>query len=354
MADLTIYISILIVLLLVAFVSDSIKNKEVKALFFLLFCVFYSFVFGARTGFGHDFANYLSNYIQIGQNTYYNQDLIVFHFLNEIFSVNHFSYNTYLTFITFIMCILSFYRSYERSMLTASLFTFVIFGTLFFYNNGLKQAFAMSFFLFSLNYITERNIYKFLCITLVAAFGFHYSALILLLIYFIPDRTLDKSTALTLMFICFIGAKLEIFSDLYLQYIHLIPFYGEIYISRIESEVQSLGTGLTFILQIVMIYGLFVFKDVVNNDRLLNMVLIGICGTLIFIRSDVILRIFYYFSYLPFLGYAIILKQHMTLASKRKILLFALLSIQFLYFCFEVYSGTNKNKSGPFQLFYIF
>ena len=121
-----------------------------------------------------DFNNIFQNYLEPGHG-------IIAFFLNYIGS-NHSIYLLTFSSLSLFFFFL-FYKGKKEYLPWAIFFAFCI-GFVFFMMNGLRQALAITIFALSVKHVTERNLYKFILIVLCASL-FHYSALLMLPIYFI-------------------------------------------------------------------------------------------------------------------------------------------------------------------------
>lgn len=120
-----------------------------------------------------------------------------------IFFKQPFSCFLFICSLITILSFLNFYKTYSVSPLL-SLFLFVSLG--FWGNtfNAVRQYLALSVFLFSIKYIINGNIFKYF-ICFIIAFNFHYSAIIMIPLYFIRLFKLSWKSILVctiLSFLC--------------------------------------------------------------------------------------------------------------------------------------------------------
>lgn len=130
-----------------------------------------------------------------------------------------------------------------------SYFIFISLGFFDFTLSGIRQSIAMLIGLYTYEYALKKQKTKFLLVVLLAA-SFHYSALILLPIYFLVNFNLNNKYLLLIMPIYFLTT---IFSDQIGSLLTSV-YYGELSILDMYDSSGTIGTMSIFIL-IVLIIG---------------------------------------------------------------------------------------------------
>lgn len=131
------------------------------------------------------------------------------------------------------------------------------------YFSGLRQSMAMALAIPAYYFCRDRKIFKFL-ICVFAAFLFHRSALILLLMYPVFNMRIKKPAQFLLLLppIALVFAfKTQIFS-------FLLNFSGDVYYSRYALGVRETGAGSVFLFLIALTVMSFILpsSDLLNDD----------------------------------------------------------------------------------------
>jgi hypothetical protein len=208
------------------------KNKK-NNLMFLLFCFLLFLLAALRPeNIDNDYANYLNIYNKI------NQGIIVpiepsFYLIVNI--VNYVFNNSIFLFIIYaLLGITLIYIAIKQlsNFLFLSLLVYISHFFLLHEMTQIRISVASGFMLLAIRPIYERNIKQFLCYVLFAFF-FHYSAILLLILWFIPTRNVNR------WFYTFLipAAYLLYFYNIsFLSLLTLIPF--EILQKRINLYIK--------------------------------------------------------------------------------------------------------------------
>jgi len=234
------------------------KNERIFWLFFLLFPLFIMVAFRSLNV-GSDTLTYFRMYnnssgIGLTQ-PYVGYTEIGFQFINRLFNVFGFSFMLYQICYAFFvyLSIYIFLFKYSKNF-SLSIFIFIALRVFFFSMTGVRQMIAISIILYSLPYLINRKLLKFLIITTIAAL-IHNTAIVFIFIYFIPYKVFSKKTIVKLFFI--MGITLLIFDNLIELFLILYPKYST-YLARIESY-DGLFVYVQFILVImIFFFGYFV------------------------------------------------------------------------------------------------
>jgi hypothetical protein len=201
-----------------------------------------------------------------------------YHFYMYVFRLFAIDFWTFFIFTKFVLYILTvnFILKFNKDKFYITLAFFIsFFGLSLFIDNPMRNLIAITIFLFSIKYIINRQLIKFLAIILVAS-AFHISTLILIPIYWLAKMELDKKWLLAI-FIIF-NIVLWIFDSQLRSYVNFetgipfvdskISFYfgdnsqGNIYT---ENRIFSLGLLVRFILFIILIHSQKLIKERFGN-----------------------------------------------------------------------------------------
>lgn len=241
----------LILLLFVSFwifiEEKSLNRKAVFVPFLSLafFCSLRSHLVGTDTGaYTSDYRNGLSSeYYVFRTDIEYGFQLLNYFTLK--FTHNYF----WLFFISSIIILFSYLFVFKKRSdnYLLSVFIFITFGFYTFYFNGLRQGLAMAIAALSVPYLIEKNIIKFLFLTIIAYF-FHKSALIMLLFYILINWGIKLEYKIILIFMTSL-----LFSGMGIQYLASVNDKYSGY-----SEVSDHAGGyLTIFLYFII--GIFIY-----------------------------------------------------------------------------------------------
>jgi hypothetical protein len=216
---------------------------------------------------------------------------VLYYLLNKIISLVTNNFQIFLAIVAAI-CIIPIAIFYKREsknpILTISLFLTVAPFSMFF--SGLRQSIAMAIVIMAFRFIKEKKIIPYIIMILIA-FGFHQSAIIMLLLYPLYHAKITKKWLIVivpLMIMIFIF-KNQIFSSLIL----FSSKYAERY-----NEITS--TGSYSILILLCLFNIYCFaftnreKETKEFIGLRNFLLCATCIQFFASINTVIMRINYY------------------------------------------------------------
>lgn len=153
---------------------------------------------GVRWHVGVDYMSYLENYLSVqnfGHSIFTKE--YGFEYITLFFAKLGLHYTFYFTFLAFLQ-IYFIYRAFQdQRFLYPILGIFIVFGPFYLeWMNGIRQVIAATMFVYSIRFILEKKLFKYLAIILLASL-FHQSVLILLPVYFLPKRNLFKNRIVT-------------------------------------------------------------------------------------------------------------------------------------------------------------
>lgn len=154
----------------------------------------FTFVAGVRWNVGVDHHNYLNNYL-LYQNTgsfVYNKE-IGFQAITQLMAGLDLHYAFYFSFFAFIQILFLYLAFKDEKYLYPYFGIIIVLGPHFLsWMNGMRQMVVAAAFVYSIKFIIQRNFLAYASVIGLASF-MHASAIILLPIYFIPQKDYFKS-----------------------------------------------------------------------------------------------------------------------------------------------------------------
>lgn len=203
-----IYYSIFVTLFVAAFIFDFCKfgqNKIQQTIFWIFaFIIFLLAAFRYETG--YDYVSYKNMFAFINNSSENMVNLsneinieIGFIFLMRLFKYH--SFNLFIIFISFLAIIPKIYFIYKIDK-NKFLMLFCYFSSIFLtYDMGIiRQGISLSIILFSIKYLLNKNIFKFLLIVIIASL-FHSTSLIFIFIYILKDKKFSTKFYLLILVI---------------------------------------------------------------------------------------------------------------------------------------------------------
>lgn len=250
-----------------------------------------------------------------------------------------FGSNYYLYFGLIASIICSFYYAgfcRQSKLIVLSGLLFFITGTYFDTFNGLRQYIAAGIIFFSIQYIVDGKFWKYLIFVLFAS-TFHYTALLMIPVYWIRNLKIDQEKAAIIVIVLLLGGAL-IFN---LVKLTLSFTRYKYYLSSAEFEVvPTLNTILTTTIVSSIVFVYFWLKRVRPTYKMqifLNLQLLAWCSALLSISVPLAMRIQYYFVPLQILTIPAFLKE----VKDRKTRLILGFLIIFVFIVITVY-GISK------------
>lgn len=196
----TVYIILLIYMSVSLLFFRQYKNNvsDIYGRMNIIFISIWLFLIMALRGVhvGTDLTSYFSEYKQALFGNLLRPNEIGFSYFNYIVSSLGFNFNWFLAFNALIVmvCVLTFYFRYSRNILM-SIYLHVTIGFFAMSMSGLRQTLAISISLFAFRFLMDNKILKFL-VTVLIAFSFHNSALVLVLLLAIKKIKLTRMKAI--------------------------------------------------------------------------------------------------------------------------------------------------------------
>lgn len=340
------FFPLLLGLLVKLIFKNSNAGTNIFFLIILCFC-------GLRYCVGNDYENYVILWESFSNGTFpLSRAEPGYLFLNYLFSKFEYGYYYVFFFAAFITYYFVF-KAIKQIQVDSFLAFFAIFtlGFLITCNDQVRQGIAMALFFYSLKFVVKENFIKYSSCLLIASL-FHYTALLFIPLYFLFKLKFELKWYVWFILICafYILSLSGFFYSIMSKLIVMIPYYGELYMTKLkflEQEQLSSGFGLLF----VVLNGLYVsfllnikFSRTSSQNLYIKIYLLGI---LLFIVSNGFMlpeRISFYFLYTNIFVIPIILNQ-----KKYKLLNLLFIIGILVYYGLQSYYGLEKHGAVPYR-----
>ncbi len=327
----------------------------------LLSLLLFGMISGLRWNVGTDHLSYLRLYEDLLNGVEYNsEDMeIGFLFISSMLSKAGFHFSFYFGILAVIQLIFVYYAFKEHRYVLPYLGLLILFGGQYhLWMNGIRQTIAACIIVLSVQYITNRNPLKYFLVVLVATL-FHKSAIILIVLYAIPNvnyflnRYITTAILILSVYIGFNPYWITV-NDSLVNILNIVGY--ENYSSRLEyfivekQEYLSFGPRriLTLLLNIVMVWLFYDYYKKTNNNLVLLFFNLSIIGAIMFNlfanAGHIFLRPTYYLTIFTPIVSSILLSYYSYNRTSRiltaKFLLLFILSISYLIIA--IYADADK------------
>lgn len=300
-----IYVILLSIIIFESIICYKSKNENKQKIYLIIIGILLILVSGLRDkNIGVDTASYVNFFQNVSNldnsqlnSIYYEKGFILFNKFLVLFS-NHYSILLVISTLIIIIPILLFIKENSNSI-WMSVYLFV---TLTFYYNSMnimRQYIAIGLILLSYSYVKKRKIIPFVFLVFLSA-SFHTTALVFLIVYFIPliklsYRKLNYLILFTLIIYLFFPYFLKVFFNYFRIYTG--------YIYYLDS--MNFGDILKFLIMfLILLFGIY-FKypnfqanksTFINDENLQTIIIIiGTIFSFLAIRMSILSRITDYF-----------------------------------------------------------
>ena len=339
-----IYNLALLFAVLFATMSERIKSNSNHILIIASFVVVFLFV-GLRHYVGNDYEAYviLFNAIRNGINTRLEYG---FYFLNSIFSSSTHGYQYVMLASSFIAFFFLFKTFIRENVLALGIFFVFAFELIFLINDQVRQGIAIAIFLYAVQFIENREFYKYAIIMVATGVLIHYSALIMLPLYFMYRKPIRSWIWCVAIIIGYLVYSRGFFQNILGNLISIIPFYGERFghSSKHIVAIEKLGSGLAVLFWVIMALYVAINQSKINRPLLTNIYLFGTVFFITTLDFHVITRVAFYLVYIKVLVLPIYIKNENNWTLKLGVLAIAL-----LFFELEVFLELGTHGGYPYQ-----
>lgn len=268
-------------------ISSYFDRKNTKVYYFIFLSVLILFA-GLRFNVGVDYQSYgdFFSLVLSGANIYMEDSFILLvKFINLIDGEEQLLYFVYAFLTVIFTSKFIEYFSLNKVLSLYIYFTFAVFYLASF--NGIRQALAVAIFMYSIKFIFERNLFKYILLIMIATFV-HKTAVLMLPLFFILNKQLNIVKFVSI----FLG---------YYFFEQLILFIGisQAYLNNFDSVTDE---GINPFVYLLVVMFLFLYKiDFKYKTLGLNLtffaILLGITPLLTTIPSNYIVRMTSYFTF---------------------------------------------------------
>lgn len=158
----------------------------------------FAIISGVRFNVGVDYLSYLDYYLTYQRYGYFTINMEYFFQLLTIFLSSLDMHFSFFFGIIALFQIVVFYKSFQDERFLYPFFGLIIvLGPHYLiWMNGVRQILAATIFVYSIRFILDRDLFKYFLFILIAS-QFHQSALMLLPLYFFPNKDIFKSRLIT-------------------------------------------------------------------------------------------------------------------------------------------------------------
>ena len=171
-----------------------INNKKTSfwSLEILLLLLVFATLSGLRWNVGVDYLEYLNNFNRVGLNLEGRFTEISFKYFTRLLAINGIHFSFYFGIISFFQLYFIYKLFQNEKYLYPFLAIIILFGPEFLsWMNGIRQMLAATIFVWSIQFIKNKEFIKYLLVILFAS-TIHLSAIVLISIYFIPSKDIYK------------------------------------------------------------------------------------------------------------------------------------------------------------------
>ncbi|MDY0193881.1 MAG: EpsG family protein [Aliarcobacter butzleri] len=328
---------------LILLISSYLDRKNTK-LYYIIFLYFLILFAGLRYNIGVDYQSYIDffNLILSGQDIYMEDSFILLvKFINFIGGTEQLLFFIY-AFLTITFT--SKFIEYFSQNKVLSLYIYFTFAVFYFASfNGVRQALAVAIFVYSIKFIIEKNLLKYILFIVIATF-IHKTAILMLPLYFILNKKLN------IMKFFFIALGYYVILQFFEQ---LILFIGisQAYLNNFDSIE---GNGINPFVYLLCLMFIFLYKvdfqyKVLGLNLIFFAILLGITPLLTTIPSTYIVRMTSYFTF----GILFILPNLMIVFNNKNlknIYFFTLIVFGGLYMFRNIYFLGERYLLVPYQI----
>lgn len=324
-------------------------STTLKGRLWFLSIIFMTFSFGLREFIGNDWNQYVNIYRVIGE---YQTKIMIepgAYIINYISSLLHLEYGYYIVFCVYSLLTLTFtykglsYYNCEKWFVPVLFLT----GFVFFANNAIRQALAISYLLYSSRYIyTNRK--KYIIMMMFSTVFFHYSSALNLFLIFVPKRDFGRFFYFNFFIVSFVFNKLAVVKYILLSIISYVPYYGAIYLERVEGFTsQEKGVGLVVLLW-YLIVGFCIFHKDKLRYEIFNIFIFGSLVCLAGIQVEMWERVMIPYFYFNIIFLAVLLSNTILKDWLNLVLSFCLILTLTSLTIYQILNDVNKNKVSPY------
>ncbi|WP_288614061.1 EpsG family protein [uncultured Bacteroides sp.] len=341
------YSFILALAVLLAYFSVKAKDARLKLLFLVLSFLIVSMFCGLRFFVGNDYGGYyyIFRNCRLGYPTRIEPS---FFLLNKIFSNSTYGY-IYVLFVSSVITVWLLYKLLIKcNILYLGVFFLFTLNLLIMINDQVRQGIALSIFLYGFQYVEKKFFFKYSLFVILAT-TFHYTAILLLPLYFIRCFTFKPWMWIFLLLLVFFLHRIGLLSNIVVSVLEHTPIYGEIYQTKgvyFEAVQESSGLGTLYKLIIALVVAISYNK--MKRNYYVDLFLIGSILNIFFVGFLLAERVSFYLLYANVVALPLL-----YLSTKKKIIRLFILVIPLTYFVVQSFSGLESHGAVPYRTFFL-
>lgn len=262
-------------IILTFMISKAINTKNSNKIFLFLNFIFFLFLASLRdVNVGNDTIEYyrifdaISSIKSIYEIINISRYELGYLFLNFVITriTNNFNVILFVTSFIYLYSVFKFIERYADSKFLAIILFFTLSAYYLIFNIQ-RQCIAIAIFLYAIRFLEEKKYVRYISAILVAA-SFHYIAIILIFLCFVPKINIydKKITFKYLILSCFFAYFI---ADFIMKIGTYIPYFGH-YIT--DSEYSKGGVRIASIVLVLIRLGMLVFLSYINGFKKKNVI----------------------------------------------------------------------------------
>lgn len=328
--------------------ESSADTKLASYHYVALFAI--SFIVGFRNNVGVDWLGYKNLFEGIAANKPTYEVELGYYFINKLVAALGGS-SEIMFFLVALISWFFIFKSVSNLYLPLLLFFLFVEEYFFWSMNGVRQFVSISLFLYSIQFVLDRSLFKYLLFISIAIL-FHSSALLLLPLYFIPFQKLYNQKLWFIIFIIslffsnspfFVNGMKQIIVQGASKNIILTPYLE--FFERGQYEAQDLVVGLGYYFKLLINLFIILFsKEVVARNPQSKIYFV------LFFTSTIIFNLFYMYQPIGRLnGYFAIMRcivlsliiYHLWYVRRYRFLAVTVILLYLVLFLTTIYNSSN-------------
>lgn len=344
------YVYIFLILICVAsgyiYLKVNANDKKSQLIIMVIPFLALFMVSGFRYQVGTDYTNtYVYTFNQILFNVENVRIDFGFYLLNKI--IIFFTDNSQWVFIitSFIMSYFVCRTVQEQSRLPWLSFLIYICGTFYFFSlNGIRQAIAIAIFYYSLKYLKEKNLKKYLLLNLIG-FLFHNTAILFVLLYFVLDKMVKRKYKFILLIVIYFTMP---FLLKYIYQILINTKYGMYITNGAYTTLATFNISSIINLLLFLAYETFLKEKEKEDVIYSNCHFMGVIVSMFLTTIPLAIRLFIAFRYIEFLSVTNLICKIKINKKMKSVITLGVIILYIVYFIHGVYME-NGNDVLPYQ-----
>ena len=298
--------------------------------------------------------NDYGGYVRIFEDAMFDRQTYVepgFYFMNKIFSFSKIGYLYVIALSSFITLFFLFKVMVRNNILFYGIFFMFTAELLIMTNDQIRQGLAISVFLFAIKFIEEKKPYKYVLSIFLASMMFHFSAIILLPLYFIEKIKLNRIVWVIIILITLFLSFTGVFNNILDYVLDIFPKYQKYKKIAVQLQISEMGSGLGILYHVVILLPIAIYQKKINRPVITNLVLLGLIVFLVSKDFLITKRVTFYLLFVNYIALALFLRMKVEKYSLRHVLNVVILLTCFLYFHIQNLYAKEQFGAIPYRTF---